>query len=171
MQSLLLRLGLGVLVGALAAGCAVGVGEFVAAFVRPSASPVIAVGNKFILLTPESLKEYAIRKFGTNDKHMLLLGIYTAIGVLAVVVGVLAIRWLWTGIAGLLAFGAVGVWAAETANAARASDALPTVVATTVAVVALVVLVRALGRGKPVAASGAHAFVGSWCTGRTSSSM
>ena len=41
----------------LAAATAVGVGELVAAFVRPAASPVIAVGNRVITLTPESAKE------------------------------------------------------------------------------------------------------------------
>jgi DMSO/TMAO reductase YedYZ molybdopterin-dependent catalytic subunit len=123
------------------------VGEIVAAFIRPTATPVIAVGNKFILLTPESLKEYAIRKFGTNDKHMLLLGIYTGIALLSVVLGILAVRWLWAGLAGLSAFGAVGVWSAATANAAQPSDVIPTIVGTLAALGVLIALVRALGAG------------------------
>jgi DMSO/TMAO reductase YedYZ molybdopterin-dependent catalytic subunit len=145
LRRILIRLGLGALVGLLSAGTAIGVGELVAGFLRPAAAPVIAVGNKFILLTPESLKEYAIRKFGSNDKHMLLLGIYTAIGVLALVLGVLALRWLWIGVVGLLAFGAVGCYAASTANAAQGSDVVPTVIGVIAAIGVMIVLVRALG--------------------------
>ncbi|HYU03041.1 MAG TPA: molybdopterin-binding protein, partial [Jatrophihabitantaceae bacterium] len=107
--------GVGALVGLLSAGIAIGVGELVAAFVRPPASPVIAVGNRFIALTPESVKRWAIREFGTNDKHVLLTGIYLGIAVFAVIVGVLAVRWLWAGIAGVTVLGAVGVYCALTA--------------------------------------------------------
>ncbi len=141
------RAGLGALVGLVAAGLAIGVGELVAALFRPAASPIIAVGNKFVLLTPESLKAYAISEFGSNDKRMLLLGIYIVIALLAVAVGVAALRRLWVGVAGLLLFGAVGVYAAATANASRPSDVVPTIVGTAGAVATLVVLVRALGTG------------------------
>jgi DMSO/TMAO reductase YedYZ molybdopterin-dependent catalytic subunit len=141
------RLGVGALVGLLAAGVAVGVGELVAAFVRPQAAPVIAVGNKFVLLTPEWLKDFAIRHFGSNDKSVLLTGIYVVIALLAIVLGVLALRRLWVGVAGLVVFGAVGMWSAATANAAQGTDVLPTVVGVLAAIAALVVLVRAWGKG------------------------
>ena len=128
--------------GLLAAAVAVGVGELVAAFLRPVAAPIIAVGNRFILLTPEPLKEFAIRRFGSNDKHVLLLGIYVVIGTLALLLGIAALRWLRAGVAGLLLFGAVGVYAASTANAARASDVVPTIVGTAAAIAVLVLLIR-----------------------------
>jgi DMSO/TMAO reductase YedYZ molybdopterin-dependent catalytic subunit len=139
------RSALGAVIGLLAAGVAVGVGEFVAAFVRPQAAPVIAVGNKFILLTPESLKDFAIRHFGSNDKNVLLTGIYVAIALLAIVLGIVALRWLWGGVAALLGFGAVGIWSAATADAAHGTDVVPTVVGTVVGIAALVVLVLAAG--------------------------
>ena len=149
------RIVLGALAGLLAAGTAIGVGELVAAFLRPVAAPVIAVGNKFILLTPEPLKEFAVKRFGANDKQVLLLGIYAMIAALAIVVGLVALRWLRVGIVGLLGFGAIGVYAAATANASRPSDVVPTIVGTAAAVVVLVVLARALGRpaGRRVAAA------------------
>ena len=147
LRSALRRLSLGAAVGLVSAGVALGVGELVAAFVRPAAAPVIAVGNRFVLLTPESLKEYAIRRFGSHDKDVLLLGIYAAIAVLAVALGVAALRWLWVGAAGLLAFGAVGTWAAATANASRSTDVVPTLVGTAVALAVLVYIVRATGLG------------------------
>lgn len=145
--SALRGLGLGALLGLISAGMAVGVGELVAWALRPQSAPIFAVGNKFILLTPESLKEYAIRKFGSNDKQMLLNGIYTAIAVLAVVLGVLALRRWWFGVVGLIGFGLLGAYCALTVNAAQTSDALPSLIGTVAAVLTLLVLLGLLGRG------------------------
>lgn len=137
--------GVGALVGLLSAGIAIGVGELVAAFVRPAASPVIAVGNRFIALTPESVKRWAIREFGTNDKHVLLTGIYLGIAVFAVIVGVLAVRWLWAGIAGVAVLGAVGVYCALTAAAHQGSDVVPSIIGAVAGGAALVVLLGQAG--------------------------
>jgi DMSO/TMAO reductase YedYZ molybdopterin-dependent catalytic subunit len=134
------RFELGAVIGLLCAGTAVGVGELVAAFVRPEASPIIAVGNRFVILTPEVIRRWAIREFGSNDKSVLLSGIYVAIAVLAVGLGVLALRKLWFGLAGLAFFGAVGVYSALTAHASRTTDAVPTIVATGAAMVMLQLL-------------------------------
>jgi DMSO/TMAO reductase YedYZ molybdopterin-dependent catalytic subunit len=133
----------GALIGVLAAAVALGMGEAVAAFVRPAAAPVIAVGNRFILLTPESVKLWAIRNFGTNDKSVLLTGIYVILGVFAVVVGILAMRRLVFGLAGVGIFGGVAGYAALTANGHRGSDVIPTALATLAAAAVLTMLVRA----------------------------
>jgi DMSO/TMAO reductase YedYZ molybdopterin-dependent catalytic subunit len=135
----------GALVGVLSAGVALGVGEVVAAFDRPRASPVIAVGNRFIILTPESVKRWAIRTFQASDKPVLLFGIYVGIAVFAVIVGILALRRLAYGLAGLAGFTAIGVYCALTANAARGTDVVPTLVGAAAAAVALVLLARAAG--------------------------
>ena len=139
------RLGVGALVGLLAAAVALGVGEVVAAFVRPAASPVIVVGNRFILLTPEPVKRWAIRNFGTNDKTALLTGIYIVIAAFAVLVGLLAMRRLLYGLIGIGVFGCIGIYAAFTTNAHRGTDVVPTIFGTAAAVATLLVLVRAAG--------------------------
>jgi len=95
--------------------------------VRPAAAPVIAVGNRVILLTPESIKRWATREFGTNDKHVLLTGIYTVLAVASVLVGVLAVRRLWAGLAGVALLGAFAVYCALTANAHRGTDVIPAI--------------------------------------------
>ena len=77
----------GAVVGFLAAAVALGVANLVAAFVRPQASPIIAVGEAFIDRTPPALKNFAVEKFGTNDKNMLLLGMYVTIALLAMAIG------------------------------------------------------------------------------------
>jgi len=137
------RFGVAAAIGLLSAGVAVGVGELVAAVSRPVAAPVIAVGNRFILLTPESVKRSAIRQFGTDDKQVLLTGIYLVLAVLAVLIGLLALRSLRLGLAGVALLGAVGGYSALTAHAARGADAVPSVVGALAGMAALVLLVRA----------------------------
>jgi len=138
------RSGLAALVGLLAAGVTVGVGELVAALVRPVAAPVIAVGNRFIVLTPEPVKRFAIKQFGTDDKTVLLAGIYTVVAVLAVLIGLLALRSLRLGLAGVALLGVVGSYCALTANASQSSDAVPSVLGALAGMAALAVLVRAV---------------------------
>jgi DMSO/TMAO reductase YedYZ molybdopterin-dependent catalytic subunit len=138
------RLGAAALTGLLAAGVTIGVGELVAALVRPAAAPVIAVGNRFIVLTPEPVKRFAIDQFGTADKAVLLGGIYTVLAVLAVLIGLLAVRSLRLGLAGVALLGAVGCYCALTANAARGSDVLPSIAGALAGMAALALLVRAV---------------------------
>ncbi|MEV4612636.1 molybdopterin-dependent oxidoreductase [Kitasatospora sp. NPDC049258] len=132
--------------GLAAAAAAVGAGELVAALTGPDSAPVIAVGSAAIDLTPTPLKEYAVRTFGTNDKPVLLGGIYLTMAALAALAGLLAARRPAAGAAVFALFGALGVWAALSRSTSTAADALPSVVAGVVGAVALVrlaVLLRA----------------------------
>lgn len=141
---------------------AVGVGELVAAFVRPAASPVIAVGNALILLTPEDAKRAAIGSVGTNDKTYLLLGIYLMLVVFGAIVGDLAVRRLRYGLTGIGVFGAFGTFCALYANASRGTDVVPTLVGTVAAAATLVLLVRLLERtsaGEPTGVAGRREFL------------
>jgi hypothetical protein len=64
-------------VGIPTAGVALGVAQIVAAALgRAQSAPVLAVGSAVIDATPRPLKEFAIRQFGTNDKLVLLSGVY-----------------------------------------------------------------------------------------------
>ena len=137
------RAGTGAVIGLLSAAVALGVGELVAVLVRPAAAPVIAVGNRFVLATPETVKRWAIRNFGTDDKHALLTGIYVGVALFAIVVGVLAARRLAYGLGGVVAFGMVGTWAALSDRGARASDCVPTLIGTAAALGAMWYLHRA----------------------------
>ena len=106
----------GALIGLLSAGVAVGVGEAVAAFVRPAASPLIAVGNRIIVLTPESVKRPTISSVGTNDKVLLLGGIYVLLALFGIGFGLLAVRHLAGGLAGVALLGGFAGYCALTAN-------------------------------------------------------
>ncbi|HKF34018.1 MAG TPA: molybdopterin-dependent oxidoreductase [Jatrophihabitantaceae bacterium] len=133
---------LGAVAGLVAGGVTLAVGELVAAFVRPAAAPVIAVGNRVIVLTPESIKRWATREFGTNDKSVLLTGIYLLLGACAVVVGILAVRWLWAGVVGVAALGGFAVYCALTAPGHHTGDAVPAILGAIAGVIALRGLLR-----------------------------
>ncbi|HST48620.1 molybdopterin-dependent oxidoreductase, partial [Jatrophihabitans sp.] len=132
------------LIGLLAGGVAVGVGELVAALVRPAASPVIAVGNRLILLTPEPVKRWAIRQFGTGDKHVLLTGIYLVLAGCAVAIGIVAVRRLRLGLLGVGLLGLLGVYSSQTTAAHRVSDAVPSALGVLAGMAALWQLVAAV---------------------------
>jgi hypothetical protein len=76
----------------LAAGAMFGVAHVVAAVIDPASSPFSSLGDTFIDLTPEWLKEFAISLFGTNDKTALLVGMVVVIVILAGVTGALSLR-------------------------------------------------------------------------------
>jgi DMSO/TMAO reductase YedYZ molybdopterin-dependent catalytic subunit len=136
---------IGWLVGLLSAAVAVGVGEFVAVFVRPAAAPVIAVGNGIIVLTPESWKRPTINSVGTNDKTLLIAGILVLLAVLGAAFGALAMRNLYAGLAGVALLGGFGIYCALIAKGSRSTDVVPTIVGIGAAAVALVLLVRMAG--------------------------
>jgi DMSO/TMAO reductase YedYZ molybdopterin-dependent catalytic subunit len=148
----LARLGIGALIGLLSAGLAVGVGEAAAVFVRPAAAPIIVVGNRIILLTPESVRRWAIREFGTNDKPTLLAGIYVGIAIFAIIIGILARYRPWFGRAGIALFGAVGVYCALTTHAHQVTDIIPTLIATAAGLAAMIALTRAAVGDAPATA-------------------
>jgi DMSO/TMAO reductase YedYZ molybdopterin-dependent catalytic subunit len=138
--------------GLLAAAVALGVAELLAGLVGPASSPVVAVGDAVITLTPEPVKAFAIRTFGENDKIALIVGTLVLIALLAVVIGLVAVRRLPVGQAGIALFGLVGVLAALTRPAGSPLDALPSLLGAAAGVVALGVLVRRLSRGDAPAA-------------------
>ena len=138
----------GALAGLLAAATGLAAGELLSGLNRKLTSPVIGVGNRAVDLVPQPLKRFAIRQFGTHDKQALLIGMFAAIAIFAIVVGILATRRKLIGIIGLTAFGALGALAAVTGRTGSLSDALPSILA---AVVAIVMLMGLLG-----AARGTH---------------
>ncbi|MGB6453310.1 MAG: molybdopterin-dependent oxidoreductase [Streptosporangiaceae bacterium] len=117
---------------------ALGTAQLVAAVLAaPASAPVDAVGAVSINHTPEAVKNFAISAFGSNDKTVLVWGIRVVLLVFAVVIGVLALRKLWLGMAGLAVFAAIGVAAALAQSGASAAYALPTLLGAGVAALAL----------------------------------
>ncbi len=137
------RLAAGAVSGLLAAAAALGAGQLVAGLTGPLGSPVVAVGDAAISLTPVPVKEFAIAHFGSHDKDALVAGIVAVILVCAVLAGIAALRRLPYGLAVLVVFAGAGSVAAVTRPQAAAADVIPTLAGTAVACAALVVLIRA----------------------------
>jgi DMSO/TMAO reductase YedYZ molybdopterin-dependent catalytic subunit len=98
----------------------------VAGISRPQGSPVAAVGSAAIDNVPPAVKNFAISAFGSHDKLVLVIGILVLLAAFSAVIGVLAMRRLWYGFAGLALFAAIGLAAALTRPKAEPVDVLPT---------------------------------------------
>ncbi|WP_370517872.1 molybdopterin-dependent oxidoreductase [Micromonospora sp. MP36] len=116
------------LAGVTAAAVAIGAAEPVAVLTGPRSAPLIAVGGLVVDVVPEPLKQFAIAVFGTSDKIALLVGAAVLLAAFAALLGVLAARRWWIGLAGIAGFAALGVAAALTRAGADAADALPALV-------------------------------------------
>jgi DMSO/TMAO reductase YedYZ molybdopterin-dependent catalytic subunit len=127
----------GALVGVLAGGAGLAAGELGSVITGEAASPAVAVGQWAISLTPTWLEQFAIRNFGSNDKRMLLIGVYVVLILASASTGVIARTWLATAswLAG--GFGLVGMYAAVTRPGANLDDLFPSFLAGLAAVLML----------------------------------
>jgi hypothetical protein len=144
----------GAAAGLLAGAVALGVAELTAAATGPLGAPVVAVGEAAINLTPVPVKEFAIAHFGTHDKQALVAGILVLLAAFAAVTGVLAVRRLGFGLAGLAAFAAVGVAAGISRPGSGAAEVLPTLAGAAAGAGTLVLLVRAVRRSQAAVRAG-----------------
>ena len=147
------------LAGLAAAALTLAVADLVAQLSDPATSPLIAVGETFIDLTPGWLKDAAVSAFGTNDKLALLVSMGVVVAALAAVAGLLVRRR--PVVAGLLVvlLGAAGAAAAVGRPGAAALAAVPSAVGTAAGLVALLLAGRAL-RGEQVGRGGAEQAAG-----------
>jgi DMSO/TMAO reductase YedYZ molybdopterin-dependent catalytic subunit len=106
----------------------IGVAHLVAGLIDPQATPLVAVGQAGIDLTPEWLKSFAIETFGANDKLVLLLGIGLMLAAASIGLGIAALRRFGAGIAGLGAFVVLGLAAALSRPTATWAHAIPPIV-------------------------------------------
>jgi DMSO/TMAO reductase YedYZ molybdopterin-dependent catalytic subunit len=116
-------------------------------------SPVVAVGDAVVRLSPPALTSLAIRLFGTYDKTVLLGVIVLAVTALAAAAGVVARTRPAAGAAIAAVLVAVGAAAALTGPVARPADALPVLAGAAVAFPLLVVGTRRLAPPRAVGAS------------------
>lgn len=121
---------------------------FVAMVMTIRESPVVAVAELVIRLTPGALAEKAIRVLGHHDKTVLVAVILVLIGLVFALAGELAQRSWWAPVVVFVVLAVVGVWAVTDARGATASDVLPVVVGLVTWLVCLSVLTEALRRGE-----------------------
>jgi len=133
----------GGIAGFLAAAVTLGVANLAAAFVRPQASPILAAANAFIGHTPPALKNFAVEKFGMNEMTVLQLGMYVAIGLIAIVVGMIAGRRPSVGAMGIAFLGLLGAFFVITRPESRATDVIPSIIGGFAGIPTIVWLIRA----------------------------
>jgi DMSO/TMAO reductase YedYZ molybdopterin-dependent catalytic subunit len=136
---------LGAVVGLPAAAAAVGLAELVAAFIRPQAAPVSAVAAAVIRLSPAWLVEFGAQTFGPRDKLALQIGTLVLLAAAAVLFGRLALRRPGAGMAGIAAFGLIGVVAAMTQHGAGSLDLVPSLLGAIAGAATLHLLLRTTG--------------------------
>ena len=133
----------GAVAGVLAGAVAIGVAQLAAGLTVPQSSPVLAVGQAAIDLTPLPVKNFAISTFGTQDKTALLGGILVVLALYAAVVGIVALRRLTFGLWGLALFAAIGLAAALTRPNSTPEYVVPTLAGAAAGAFALARLARA----------------------------
>ncbi len=122
------------LVGLVAMGVAIGIAELLSAlgvwagWLTTASSPINALGTTFIHLTPEWLKEYAIRTFAEHDKDALRVGMYATLFVVALIIGLIGRRSPRIAAAVTVVLILVTLAAVFTTAGAIAFDALPIIV-------------------------------------------
>ncbi len=154
--------------GLLAAACGLGIGELVAGAIG-AGSPIRRVGDRVIDGAPRWLKTFAIERFGTNDKAVLIGSIIVVLGIASLFVGRLALRRFVPAAAAIAVVTTIGLVFALTGRKPEGIDAWPIVVAGAAAIVVLRMLrpsigerrgpVDAIGGGGPVAVVDRRQFV------------
>ncbi|MDW5324529.1 molybdopterin-dependent oxidoreductase [Plantactinospora sp. KLBMP9567] len=147
----------GALAGLAAAAVAVGAAEAVAVLTGARSAPLVAVGGVVVDLAPAPLKRFAVDVFYVYDKIALLVGTAVLLAGFAALVGLVAVRSLPLGYAGIALFGAVGVLAALTRPGAGPVAVLPSLVGAVLAAGVLRLFVAGpLGRAliEPAGATG-----------------
>lgn len=145
----------GFVTGLLAALAGAAVGHLVAAVLVPAASPVLAVGDQVIDLTPTPVKVWAVRELGSADKPVLIGSVLVVTLVLAGLIGVVARRRQGVGVALLLLLVGLATAAAVIQPAAGPLDVVPGLVTAVVGVAVLL----GLSRPAPRESTGRRSFL------------
>ncbi len=136
---------LGAVTGLLAAAVALGAAQFVAGITGPVGSPVVAVGQAVIGLTPRPVTDFVIKIFGPHDKLVLLITIVVLLALFAAAFGIAAMRRVSAGFTGLTIFAVIGLLAVATRPNSTPADVIPTLAGAAVGAFALARLARAAG--------------------------
>ncbi|GGM08850.1 molybdopterin-dependent oxidoreductase [Nakamurella endophytica] len=145
-------------VGLVAVGVTIGLAELLSALgvwagvLHAASSPVTALGGAFIQLTPEWLKEFAIRQFGQHDKDALRVGMGLTLVLVALLVGLVARRSPRTALALTGALVAVALAAVWTRTGTGPADGVPVLLG---GAAGAVLLVLAFRRTVPASGPGA----------------
>jgi len=153
---------LGATLGVVSAVSGLAVSELLSGLLHQRVSPIIAVAEGVIALTPGRVAEFFISLVGNNDKPLLIGMTIAGLLVLSAAVGMLALRFLVAAEGAFIAMGVIAILAVNARLTSSASTYVPAIVGTVVAIAILAVLApRAASsvRPEPTVAAGDE---GSW---------
>jgi hypothetical protein len=127
----------------LAIGVVIGVSTLAAAVLKSAISPVGAMAAVFAGRTPAALRNAVAHQFGAQGPTVLLLGMYVAVAVVAVVVGTLARRDAAACVAGVAAFTLFAAFVTITRPGSHVADVTPVVIGGLAGAAAVLWLFRA----------------------------
>ncbi|HZG98239.1 MAG TPA: molybdopterin-dependent oxidoreductase [Nocardioidaceae bacterium] len=131
-----------VLAGVSAALVGLGVAELLSALLRVRVSPVLAVGEAIIEITPGALAERAIDAVGRADKPLLVAGVLLGVLAVSALAGVVATRYRSAGVLIMAAQAGAAALAAMSRAESSPYDLLPPLVAGAMSIVVLELLLR-----------------------------
>jgi DMSO/TMAO reductase YedYZ molybdopterin-dependent catalytic subunit len=134
------------LAGLIAGASGVATSYLVASLLSIRESPVVAVADAVIRLTPGPIAHAAVELLGHADKPVLVLSILAIMAVVFAALGGLARRLWWAPALGYGVLAVVGAVAVLSGNGAHLTDALPVAVGFLTWLVALSVLTEPLRR-------------------------
>jgi len=127
----------------LAIGVVLGVSTLAAAVLKSAISPVGAMAAVFAGRTPAALRNAVAHQFGAQGPTVLLLSMYVAVAVVAVVVGTLARRDAAACVAGVAAFTLFAAFVTITRPGSHVADVTPVVIGGLAGAAAVLWLFRA----------------------------
>jgi hypothetical protein len=133
----------GAVTGLLATGVVLGVSTLAAAVLKSAISPVGAMAAVFAGRTPAALRNAVVHQFGAQGRTVLLLGMYVAVAVVAVVIGTLARRGAAAGVAGVAALTLFAAFVTITRPGSHVADVAPVVIGGLAGAAAVLWLFRA----------------------------
>ncbi len=75
------------ILGIVAVGAGLAVAELLSSIKSGMNGPIVSIGNRVIDYVPASIEKFAIRTFGVNDKHALVITISILVLILAILIG------------------------------------------------------------------------------------
>ena len=129
----------GSLLGLVAAGSGLAVSVAASGYLHQRVSPVVALAEEIIRLTPGRVIEFVISVVGHNDKPLLITVTLLGVAVVSAVVGVIALRFTLIAQLIFIGLGFILAWAAGDRLTSSTTTYVPTVlgVVTTLVVLAL----------------------------------
>jgi DMSO/TMAO reductase YedYZ molybdopterin-dependent catalytic subunit len=127
-------------VGVVAAGSGLAVSEAASGYLHQRVSPVVALAEEIIRLTPGRVIEFVISVVGQNDKPLLITMTLLGVGVVSAAVGVLAMRWTMIAQLIFVGLGFVLAWAAGDRLTSSSTTYVPTAAGVITTLIALALL-------------------------------